>query len=53
MCPPLLGELVVEFASEKRLDYGAAGEEKRQKFHSRMVFPAFRRVIYIGVEGYT
>jgi hypothetical protein len=53
MRPPLIGELVVDFSTGERLNWGAAGEEKRQILRSRLVFLTFQKVIYIGVEGYT
>jgi hypothetical protein len=46
-------KVVVEFAAKKWLDSSAAGDKKRQKFSSRLVFLAFRRVICVAVKGYT
>jgi len=55
MCPPLIGELVVEFASEKKLRGGAAGEEKLQKrpmLEEESMFMTLRGVIYMDVGAY-
>jgi hypothetical protein len=55
MCPPLIGELEVEFGSKKSLRGGVAGEGKRQKrpmLEQERMFMALRGVIYMDVGGY-